>query len=261
MNAKPKTIKKNITLLLISLPFVISAQIQNPKIQRSETPACEIMKIDVTDSATHIFFKCAAIKKYPNGGWICAGENFSIKDNQTKKKYKMINSINIPTCPYHHQFDNINQVHYFSLSFQPIPKDTKEIDVIEDPAGGLNFYDVSLIQNGQIDKSINYIDLLKKTPVKEVRFIIDGKNDENYVHKGSTAEKSATGTPILLTRHLLIAEHDLPQKMKWKEAKKACEKLGKDWRLPTYTELQIIYKNKEIIAVLSLRNIGVIQHL
>ncbi len=36
--------------------------------------------------------------------------------------------------------------------------------------------------------------------------------------------------------------------MDWFEAKKACEKLGKGWRLPTLNELLIMYKNRDKIG-------------
>jgi len=36
--------------------------------------------------------------------------------------------------------------------------------------------------------------------------------------------------------------------MKWEEAKDYCKKLGDGWRLPTKTELNIMYQNKESIG-------------
>lgn len=45
-----------------------------------------------------------------------------------------------------------------------------------------------------------------------------------------------------------IAEKDFPTKMKWYESKKACADLGEGWRLPTYDELNWIYKHKNTIG-------------
>jgi len=39
-----------------------------------------------------------------------------------------------------------------------------------------------------------------------------------------------------------IAEHDFPNKMNWNEASAACAKLGPGWRLPTYEEMNVLYK-------------------
>ena len=36
--------------------------------------------------------------------------------------------------------------------------------------------------------------------------------------------------------------------MNWEDAKKACEALGKGWRLPTIDELNIMYQNKSKIS-------------
>ncbi len=187
--------KKLLILFLINLPMLKTvAQIQNPKIQHSDVPQCEIMQIGLTDSATHIFFKYTAPPKYTNGGWICAGETFYIKDNLSGRKYKMINSLNIPICPTKEVFSEVSQVHYFSLSFQPVPKETKEIDIIENPENGFNFYGVSLTQNNPIDHSIDYVNLLEETPVKEGgSFIKDGKNVQYFVHNG-----------LVITMHLSI---------------------------------------------------------
>jgi hypothetical protein len=46
---------------------------------------------------------------------------------------------------------------------------------------------------------------------------------------------------------LEVMKTDLGQ-MTWDEAKKACEKLGSDWRLPTIEELETINKYKDRIG-------------
>ena len=44
-----------------------------------------------------------------------------------------------------------------------------------------------------------------------------------------------------------MAQYDFPIMLNWQDAKKACEALGNGWRLPTIDELNILYKNKDII--------------
>jgi hypothetical protein len=55
--------------------------------------------------------------------------------------------------------------------------------------------------------------------------------------------KKIIGKPIKID-NLLVAQKDFPDEMEWDEAKKSCQALGSGWRLPTKTELRILYKNR-----------------
>ena len=44
--------------------------------------------------------------------------------------------------------------------------------------------------------------------------------------------------------NLEVAQFDFPDDMHWDDAKEICAKLGKGWRLPTKSELSILYRNK-----------------
>ena len=57
-----------------------------------------------------------------------------------------------------------------------------------------------------------------------------------------TTTKQIIGKPIKIGK-LLVAQSDFPRKMNWEDAKKACRTLGKGWRLPTKSELSILYEN------------------
>ena len=59
--------------------------------------------------------------------------------------------------------------------------------------------------------------------------------------------KEIIGKPIKI-ENLLVAENDFPDGMNWDDAKEACRTLGKGWRLPSKTELNILYKNKKKIG-------------
>ena len=48
--------------------------------------------------------------------------------------------------------------------------------------------------------------------------------------------------------NLEVAQNDFPNTMNWEDAKKACEKLGSRWRLPTKDELNLLYRNKDKIG-------------
>ena len=54
-------------------------------------------------------------------------------------------------------------------------------------------------------------------------------------------------TPIKLGK-LEVAQNDFPNRMQWKDAKKACADLGNGWRLPTKDELDLLYQYKDDIG-------------
>jgi len=58
---------------------------------------------------------------------------------------------------------------------------------------------------------------------------------------------SQTQTVKLNRIGLEVMKTDLGE-MTWEDAKTACEKLGKGWRLPTIEELKIIYKKRNKIG-------------
>ena len=48
------------------------------------------------------------------------------------------------------------------------------------------------------------------------------------------------GKSIKIER-LEVAQNDFPKMMYWEVAMKACSKLGEDWRIPTESELKILF--------------------
>jgi len=71
-----------------------------------------------------------------------------------------------------------------------------------------------------------------------IRKLNPPKSDTNYLN--------VIGKPIKIG-DLEIAQYDFPEEMKLLDAKEACRALGNGWRLPTKTELNILYKStKEI---------------
>lgn len=57
------------------------------------------------------------------------------------------------------------------------------------------------------------------------------------------SSKEIIGKPIKIG-NLYVAQYDFQEQMSWDDAKSACRSLGKGWRLPTKSELNILYKNK-----------------
>ena len=63
----------------------------------------------------------------------------------------------------------------------------------------------------------------------------------------TSSEDNIIGEPIRIGR-LEIAEFDFPKHMYWGDAVDACRALESGWRLPTWYELNFLYKNKDKIG-------------
>jgi hypothetical protein len=72
-----------------------------------------------------------------------------------------------------------------------------------------------------------------------IRKLNPPKSNSNYLN--------VIGKPIKIG-NLLVAENEFHEAMNWDDAKLACAKLGKGWRLPTKTELNTLYKNRNKIG-------------
>ena len=67
------------------------------------------------------------------------------------------------------------------------------------------------------------------------------------ISTSNTDYEKIIGKPIKFG-NLEVAQYNFPKAMKWGEAKKVCEVLGKGWRLPTKFELNTLYQNKDKIG-------------
>lgn len=122
---------------------------KNPISQYTPNEHMGIEKISLEDEFTRIDFVYIAPKKYINGGWIQMDSGCFIRPIGSETRYKMVQAINIPITPAKYHFKSKGQVHHFSLLFPALPKNVKQIDVIEKLAEGtyFNFFRVSLQHN------------------------------------------------------------------------------------------------------------------
>jgi len=70
---------------------------------------------------------------------------------------------------------------------------------------------------------------------------------ENITEKIEEPSNPIIGKTIKIG-YLEVAQNDFPKLMNWDDAKKACENLGRGWRLPTKDELNILCQNKSKIG-------------
>lgn len=157
LNSQNKNDMKHYLVILgisILTSNAIGQQIINPYVKRSEIQHCKITSITTYLEKTVVEFDFVAPYSSTNTISVCASDNFFIRDNQTGKKYFLTKANGIPVCPQKHSFSNQGESLKFSLVFQPIPKTSTEIDIIESLIDrGLNFYGVSLIKNDNSAKS------------------------------------------------------------------------------------------------------------
>jgi hypothetical protein len=73
--------------------------------------------------------------------------------------------------------------------------------------------------------------------------------DELALLKADLMKKEEKKEPVAIwgTLGFLVHPTELGE-MNWKDAKKACTSLGKDWRLPTRVELLLMYENKDVVG-------------
>lgn len=139
-----RTVKLIFALLLI-IAKTSFGQIINPNFKSKEVSYCDIVKVERTSYNTTVYFKFTAPSTYQNGGWVCAGGDFFIRDTYSKLKYKLIKANNIPICPTKYNFQYQGQILEFNLVFEALPSSTTIIDIIEDEIkGGFNFFGVNL---------------------------------------------------------------------------------------------------------------------
>src|SRR5659263_726604 len=124
---------KNVILILVNVIFaqICFGQIIKPSFIKKDVPYCDILKIEKTDASTIVYFKFTAPTIYIEGSWVNVGKDFFIRDISSKKIYRLIKANNIPIGPQKHQLDFSGQILEFNLVFEPVPLNTKQIDIIE----------------------------------------------------------------------------------------------------------------------------------
>ena len=69
-----------------------------------------------------------------------------------------------------------------------------------------------------------------------------------YMSIGQIVSSASIIGKSIRIENLVVAQNDFSNEMNWGDAKKACAKLGKGWRLPTKDELNTLYLNKDKIG-------------
>lgn len=175
--------KLTIVVLFALTTLNLKAQYRNITFDKTDVPSLQIVQIDFRDLSTLVHFQFTN----ENYTWICTQEDFYIQDKSTFKKYRLLNSINLPFCDKVHRLESVGQKHNFTLEFEKIPNDISVFDIIENAESGFNFYGVRI---DTIKKEKDFIDIasfVDDTPVKEYGYYYkDGRPIYYYKYKGVT---------------------------------------------------------------------------
>lgn len=175
-----------IAILLLTCKLAYG-QSSNVIYNSSSTSNCQIVRANITDSATYVFLKYT-FRKNQEEQLFVNDETYLIIENN-ERKYLLINSINIPFSPsYHLGMDS--SVIYFALVFESIPAQTK-FNLISPK---FTFDGIKINTQDQFEK-IDYIGLFEQFPIKEKGYFYKNGNLVQYaVYKGYVISMTLTSS-------------------------------------------------------------------
>ena len=135
--------KNNAKQLLYNLPA-----------HRGRNDNLKLLRVITSSDVLKVDFGYYTTDYYTRGGWVRIANNTFIRDNKTKLKYKLLRAENIPIAPNHHHFKTTHEWLYFSLYFEPIPDNTRLIDLIETEQGDetdFNFFNIELTPKNSLE--------------------------------------------------------------------------------------------------------------
>lgn len=175
--------KISIVIFIAFITFNLKAQYRNVSFDKTDVPSLKIIQIDFRELSTLVHFQFTN----ENSAWICTQEDFYIQDKSTFKKYRLLNSINLPFCDKTHRLESVGQKHNFTLEFEKLPIDIGVFDIIENAESGFNFYGVRVDTTKREKDFIDIASFIDETPVKEYgHYYKDGNPVFYYKYKGVT---------------------------------------------------------------------------
>ena len=178
--------KKTSLLLLLLITMNLFGQYKSIKIEKNDYIENEIVQIDFREFSTLVHFKFRSNSLV--GNVIYIGEEFYIKDNKTNKKYKLLNSYNLPLGNNNKYavLEEGDEIIHYTLEFEKVPDSAENLDIIESlKGGGFNFYVVVINKEIKEENFMDVNNFIKETPIKEMNFYYkDGSVVEYYEENG-----------------------------------------------------------------------------
>jgi hypothetical protein len=115
----------------------------------------QLLRVISTSNYLKIDVGYYATEHYIRGGWVRMSKDTFIKVLATGEKKKLIKTSNIPIAPKQLNFNTTHDWLYFSLYFEPISKQVKAIDIIENELSNptdFNFFNIQLEHPTEIKK-------------------------------------------------------------------------------------------------------------
>lgn len=168
-----KKMKNIIVFFGLLTCLVTNAQFKSFKIDKpyENFSKIDLLQIDIREHSTLVHFQ---LENYSDvGEYFYIGENFYLRDKNTNRKYRLLNSFNLP-------LENSNQfgfVEYygdklnFTLEFEKTPKELDYFDLIESEGSktAFNIYGVRLDKSKRTE-FIKLDNFISKTPVQTVNY-------------------------------------------------------------------------------------------
>lgn len=116
------------------------------KSKRAELENLHLLRVEIHSQYTKIDFGYTSTRFYESGGGVQLNKKICISVNESQKEYPLLKSNKIPFISNQLSFKTSNDWLFFSLYFEPLPINTKSIDVIENAAdkNSFNFYKIPL---------------------------------------------------------------------------------------------------------------------
>lgn len=143
-----------ITLFLFSInsiaqeyPFPVAGEFNQAELQ--------LVNISVSDIETVVTL--SVINKMESGAWYCADKNIYLYSKKLDKRFYIVGTENIPTCPDKFEFSSIGEKLVFKLKFESIGYVGSRIDLIEDCSNSC-FYFKDIILDNKLNADVHLFD-------------------------------------------------------------------------------------------------------
>lgn len=131
--------------ILFFVPTIIFGQTYNyPVSVEVSHPELVIEKISFTDKSTSVEL---SVTNNMLGGWFCADKNIYVFNKVENKRYDLVRSENIPSCPDKYNFSKVGEKLRFTLFFDKIENYGERIDLIEDCTNSCFYFKDILLDN------------------------------------------------------------------------------------------------------------------
>lgn len=120
--------------------------IEYPRSKHTSNFHSGIERIVLSELETRIDIVHIATPYHPTGGYLQIDPETYIRAIGSPKRYKLLQTFNIPLKPDKYLFQCKGQIHHFTLIFEPLPLKTKQMDLVEQLDHGTyhNFLGISL---------------------------------------------------------------------------------------------------------------------